>query len=133
MPSKNRTKKSRGSISNSEESAASQLEEQKRQIEEHPSMPAILAMLEAVDEQERAEKAEQVGNHFAADSAKEWKCSACTRINKATDDACASCDKTKPFGEEDNHDMWLAKKNSMETGRKPKGFPPEKSDSDNEQ
>ena len=115
MPSKNRTKKSKGSTINSEESAASQLEEQKLQIEEHPSMPAIQAMLEALDEQERAEQAEQVGNHFAADAAKEWTCSACTRINKATDDACASCDKKKPFGEEDDHDMWLAKKKSMET------------------
>ena len=125
--------------SSEEGSAARYIEEQKRKIEECPPTQAILEMVEALGVQERSGRAEKVGNHFAAEAAKEWTCSACTRINKATDDACASCDKKKPFGEEDNHDMWLAKKKSMETGRKPKRsksdcwFPPEKNDSDNEQ
>ena len=126
MPSKNRTRKNHGSTRTSEERAASQLEEQKLQIEEHPSMPAIQAMLEALDEQERAEQAEQVGNHFAADAAKEWTCSACTRINKATDNACASCDKANLVGVKDDpitlHDIQVAKNRSnMKRKKKPKG------------
>ena len=75
-------------------------------------------MLKAVAEQDRAKQAEQVGNHFAAEAVKkEWTCSACTFINQATEDACAACGKENPnpvFGkkEKDDHDVWLAKRES---------------------
>lgn len=76
-------------------------------------------MLKAVAEQDRAKQAEQVGNHFAAEAVKTWRCSACTLHNQATEDACAACGKENPnpvFGkkekEKDNHDTWLAKQRS---------------------
>jgi hypothetical protein len=124
MPPKNQKKGSKGNASSSRhssESAAMQLEEQQRRSEEYSAMLAILGMLEAVGEQERAARAEQVGNQFIADAAKQWGCSACTRINEGTDNACASCDKDKqqPFPKKEdnsglyNHDIWLAIWNSL--------------------
>ena len=109
----------------SEKSAARCTEEQKRKIEEYPHTHAIFEMVEAVGQQEEAERAEQLGNHFAADAAKEWRCSSCTRINKATDNACASCNKANLVGVEDDpttlHDIQVAKNQSMMRKRPPKG------------
>ena len=74
-------------------------------------------MLKAVAEQVRAEQAEKVGNHFAAEAVKkEWMCSACTFINQATEDACAMCDKENTK-EKDDHDVWLAKRESWREAR----------------
>ena len=109
-----------------EKSAARCTEEQKWKIEEDPqTTQAIFEMLEAVGQQEEAEQAEQLGNHFAADAAKEWTCSSCTRINKATDNACASCNnKANLVGVEDDdpttlHDIQVAKNQSNMMRKKP--------------
>ena len=112
--------------SSEEGSAARYTEEQKRKIEEYPPTQAILEMVGALAGQERSDRAEQVGNHFAADAAKEWTCSTCTRINKATDNACASCDKANLVGVGDDpitlHDIQVAKNRSnMKRKKKPKG------------
>jgi hypothetical protein len=135
---KNPKKKEGSTGSSMPNKAASRLEERRKlqnYEEEYPmqmNADGVEMMLKAVAEQERAKQAEQVGNHFAAEAVKTWTCSACTLHNRATEDACALCDKTNPnpvFGkkeeEKDDHDMWLAKQKSwmecQRTKKKPKG------------
>ena len=121
MASKKNPKKKRSTGSSRPNKVTSWLAERKLQnYEEYPMQmnddddddDGVEMMLKAVAEQVRAEQAEKVGNHFAAEAVKkEWTCSACTYINQATEDACAMCDK-KNTKEKDDHDVWLAKRES---------------------
>lgn len=120
MASKKNPKK-KGSIGSSKpDKVASWLERKLQNHEEYITQTiddGVEMMLKAVAEQDRAKQAEQVGNHFAAEAVKkEWMCSACTFINQATEDACAMCDKENTK-EKDDHDVWLAKRESWREAR----------------